>query len=120
MQAHHVSADYTTALGIRLAAGRLLTDGDVESAQRVALVNERFVRTRIPDRPPLGQMVKLWRLKDPPFNVANHSFQIVGVVHDTPNNGLSEPTMPEIYVPFSVDRGCERWSSCGPTATPPT
>ena len=102
VQTHHVSAGYTSALGIRLAAGRLLTDGDVESAQRVALVNERFVRTRIPDRPPLGQVVKLWRLKDPPFNVANHSFQIVGVVHDTPNAGLSEPTMPEIYVPFSV------------------
>ena len=66
VQAHPVSAGYTRALGIRLAAGRLLTDGDVESAQRVALVNERFVRTRIPDRPPLGQVVKLWRLKDPP------------------------------------------------------
>ena len=90
------------ALGIRLAAGRLLTDGDVESAQRVALVNERFVRTRIPDRPPLGQVVKLLAAKDPPFNVANHSFQIVGVVHDTPNAGLTEPTMPEIYLPFSV------------------
>ena len=102
VETHHVSAGYTKALGIRLAAGRLLTDGDVESAQRVAVVNERFVRMRIPDRPPLGQVVKLWRLKDPPFNVANHSFQIVGVVHDTPNNGLVEPTMPEIYVPFSV------------------
>ncbi len=102
VQTHPVSAGYNRALGIRLAAGRLFTDGDVESAQRVALVNERFVRTRIPDRPPLGQVVKLWRLKDPPFNVANHSFQIVGVVHDTPNAGLSEPTMPEIYVPFSV------------------
>ena len=102
VQTHPVSAGYTRTLGIRLAAGRLLTDGDVESAQRVAIVNERFVRTRIPDRPPLGQVVKLWRLKDPPFNLANHSFQIVGVVHDTPNAGLSEPTMPEIYVPFSV------------------
>ena len=41
VQAHHVSAGYTGALGIRLAGGRLLTDSDVESAQRVALVNER-------------------------------------------------------------------------------
>ena len=24
------------------------------------------------------------------------------MVHDTPNAGLSEPTMPEIYVPFSI------------------
>ena len=102
VQAHHVNADYTRALGLRLAAGRLLTDADIESAQRVVLVNERFVRMRIPDRPPIGQAVKLWRLKDPPFNVPNHSFQIVGVVHDMPNNGLSEPTMPEVYLPFSV------------------
>ena len=105
VEAHQVNADYTKALGVRLAAGRLLTDADIESAQRVLLVNERFVRMRIPDRPPLGQVVKLWRLKDPPFNVANHSFQIVGVVHDMPNNGLSEPTMPEVYLPYSVAGG---------------
>jgi predicted permease len=102
VQAHQVSAGYTKALGIRLAAGRLLTDGDVEAAHRVALVNERFVRTRVPGRPPLGQTVRLLRFKDPPFNVANHSFQIVGVVHDTPNTGLTEPVMPEVYVPFTA------------------
>jgi predicted permease len=105
VEAHQVNADYTKALGVRLAAGRLLTDADIESALRVILVNERFERMRIPDRPPLGQVVKLWRLKDPPFNVANHSFQIVGVVHDMPNNGLSEPTMPEVYLPYSVAGG---------------
>ena len=102
VQAHHVSAHYTSTLGIRLAAGRLLTEADVESAQRVVLVNEQFVRTRIPDRPPLGQVVKLWRLKDPPFNIANHSFQVVGVVHDMRNAGLAEPTMPEVYLPYSI------------------
>jgi putative ABC transport system permease protein len=102
VQAHQVSAEYTGALGIRLAAGRLLTESEVEAGHRVALVNERFVRTRIPDRPPLGQVVKLLRLKDPPFNVADHSFQIVGVVHDTPNAGLTEPPMPEAFVPFSA------------------
>ena len=100
--AHLVSAGYPAALGIRLAAGRLLTDSDVDAAQRFAVVNERFVRTRIPDRPPLGQMVRLLRLKDPPFNLADYSFQIVGVVHDTPNAGLAEPPMPEVFVPFSV------------------
>jgi len=102
VQTHQISAGYMSALGLRLAAGRLLTDADVEAAQRVAIVNERFVRMRIPDRPPLGQMVKLWRLEDPPFNVPNHTFQIVGVVHDLPNAGLAEPTMPEIYIPFST------------------
>jgi predicted permease len=99
---HQISADYPKAMGIRLAAGRPLGEGDIEGGQRVALVNERFVRIRIPDRPPLGQVVKLWRFKDPPANLINHSFQIVGVVHDTPNAGLSEPVMPEIFIPFSI------------------
>jgi putative ABC transport system permease protein len=102
VETHQVSADYTKALGIRLAAGRGLTESDVDTGQHVALVNERFVRMRIPDRPPLGQIVKLPRLKDPPFNLPDQSFQIVGVVHDTLNSGLSEPTVPEIYVPYSV------------------
>jgi putative ABC transport system permease protein len=102
VQMHQISAGYTAAMGIRLAAGRLLTAGDIESAQRVALVNERFVKTRIHDRPALGQMVKVLRLKDAPFNVADHAFQIVGVVHDTPNTGLAEPPMAEIYVPFTA------------------
>jgi len=102
VQVHHVNADYTKALGIRLAAGRLLTDADVESAQPVALANERFVRTRLNDRAPLGQVVKLPRLKGPPFNVKDDSFQIVGVVHDEVNAGLAEPIMPEVYLPFTA------------------
>ena len=47
MQVHNVSADYTDALGIRLAAGRLLTEADVNGAEPVALVNERFVRDAV-------------------------------------------------------------------------
>ena len=63
VQVHHVSADYTNALGIRLAAGRLLTDGDVERRQPVALVNERFVRTRFPDGRRSARSVRLPRLQ---------------------------------------------------------
>jgi putative ABC transport system permease protein len=102
VQAHNVNADYTNALGIRLAAGRLLTDRDIEGARPIALVNERFVHTRLNGRPPLGQVVKLLRLKEAPFNVRDNSFQIVGVVHDTLNAGLTDPIMPEVYVPFTV------------------
>ena len=40
VQVHQINADYTNALGIRLAAGRMLTDTDVERVQQVALVNE--------------------------------------------------------------------------------
>ena len=99
---HSVSPDYPEAVGIRLAAGRTFTGADVEGPQHVALVNERFVRMRLNDRPPLGQVVAIPRLKTPPFNVVNNTFQIVGVVHDALNAGLAEPTMPEVYIPFTV------------------
>ncbi len=101
VQVHHVSADYTNVVGIRLAAGRLFTDGDVNGAEPVALVNERFVRSRL-TASPLGQIVRLPRLKDAPFSAANVTFQIVGVVHDTLNAGLTDPVMPEIYIPFTA------------------
>jgi putative ABC transport system permease protein len=66
------------------------------------VVNERFVQARFNGRPPLGQAVRLSRLKDPPFNVTTDTFEIVGVVHDAPNDGLSSPILPEIYLPFSL------------------
>ena len=102
VQVHQINAGYVHALGIRLAAGRFLSDGDVESAQPVALVNERFVRTRLNGRPPLGQVVRIPRLKEPPVNLANDAFQIVGVVHDTRNAGLVDPTMSEVYLPYTL------------------
>ena len=89
-------------MGIRLVAGRLLTEDDVRGVRPVAIVNERFVRARLADRPPLGQSVRLPRLAQPPFNIKNDRFDIVGVVADTPNAGLSESTLPEVYLPFTA------------------
>jgi putative ABC transport system permease protein len=102
VQIHSVSAAYTSAMGIGLVTGRLFTDTEVDGAQPVALVNERFVRTRVGDRVPLGQMVRVPRLKEPPFLLKDDAFQIVGVVRDTLNAGLADPVMPELYIPFSV------------------
>ncbi len=101
VEVHQVSAGYTSAFGIRLSSGRGLTDGDVIAGQQVALVNERFVRARLDGRPALGQLVKLPRLKQPPFSVNDDAFQIVGVVHDVLNQGMANPVIPEIYVPYT-------------------
>jgi putative ABC transport system permease protein len=102
VQVHQISAGYTSTLGIRLASGRIFTANDVDGARPVALVNERFARTRLDGRLPLGQAVRVPRLRNPPFNLASDAFEIVGVVHDTLNAGLAEPILPEIYLPFSV------------------
>jgi len=102
VQIHHVNAGYPDAFGIRLAAGRLLSDRDVATAEPVALVNERFVRARLNGREPIGHLVSLPRLKAPPISLKHDTFQIVGVVHDTRNEGLVDPILPEMYLPFTI------------------
>jgi putative ABC transport system permease protein len=102
VQVHHINAEYPNAVGIRLAAGRLFTDAEVTSAQRVAVVNERFVRTHVNGGEPLGRVIAIPRLKGPPLNLTDDAFQIVGVVHDGLNDGLTDPVMPEVYLPFTV------------------
>lgn len=99
---HQVDAGYTAAMGIRLVGGRFFTEDDVSAVRPVALVNERFVRARFGERQPLGQPLRLPRLAQAPFNIKNDQFEVVGVVGDTPNDGLSEPTLPEVYLPFTV------------------
>jgi putative ABC transport system permease protein len=99
---HHISKDYLSVFGIALANGRGFSDAETSLGQQVALVNERFVLMRLENRDPLGQIVHVPRLRQPPFAIKDDGFQIVGVVKDTLNRGLTEPTMPEIYLPYSV------------------
>ena len=99
---HQINADYTRALGIGLLQGRLFTEAEVSGRQNVALVNQRFMRARLDGRPPLGQIVRVPRLKQPPFNATSDSFQIVGVVRDTLNRSLTNEIVPELYVPFTL------------------
>jgi putative ABC transport system permease protein len=99
---HQVTTGYLAAFGVRLAAGRLLAEDDLSAHRPVALVNERFVRARFGGRPPLGQAIRLPRLKERPFDAAIDTVDVVGVVHDVANDGLARPTLPEIYLPYTL------------------
>jgi putative ABC transport system permease protein len=41
-------------------------------------------------------------MKEAPFAMKNDTFQIVGVVRDALNQGLTEPAMPEMYLPYTA------------------
>src|SRR5205814_2277877 len=66
---HQVDAGYATVFGLHLASGRSISDEDIASRRPIAVINERFVRTRFEGRPPLGQIVRLPRLKERPFDL---------------------------------------------------
>ena len=102
VQVHQINDGYPIVFGLQLVRGRLLTAQDVAAAQPVAVVNERLVRERFDGRDPLGHAVRLPRLAQPPFSAKLSEFQIVGVVRDARNNGLVDPLMPEVFVPYTV------------------
>jgi predicted permease len=87
-----VSANYFRTLAIPLLRGRELTERDIQGATPVALINETMARQYWSGEDPLGQRFRTspqmpWRT-------------IVGVVGDVKYQGLSEPTIPEMYFAY--------------------
>jgi predicted permease len=102
-QIHQTNAGYIKALGIPLLEGRSFTDTDIDRREPVALVNQAFVRTRLGDgRSPIGRVLTIARLTQPPFNSPRNTFEIVGVVKNTLNRGISDDVLPEVYVPYTL------------------
>ena len=91
------SPGYFAALRIPLRAGRGLTDVDLQSGARVALVNQAFVRQMWPEGEPLGRQIVLTSDAKP--------VEVVGVVGDVRHLGLDLPPRPEVYLP----EGLEPW-----------
>jgi predicted permease len=99
---HSVNEGYTKALSIGLVTGREFDAYDVANATHVALVNQAFVRRYLSDRDSLGRLLTVPRLRTPPFNLTDASFQIVGVMRDALNDVPEQEAMPEIYIPYTI------------------
>src|SRR5262249_47048819 len=99
---HQINHDYPKAFGISLLQGNLFTETEINGKQQLAIVNQSFVRSRLDGREPLGRVVRIPRMKQAPFSIGDDSFQIIGVVKDTLNCGITDQVMPEIYLPFTL------------------
>jgi putative ABC transport system permease protein len=85
---------YFSTMKIPLRAGRDFDQRDIEGAQRVAIVNEAFVRRHVRDVEPIGQQILL----DSPGG--SDPLVIVGVVANAKQTSVSLETTPEMYQPF--------------------
>src|SRR5438552_4649788 len=99
---HQVSRDYTKVFGIALVEGRLFTDNEVASRSRLAIANQSFVRRYLPNSDPLVRVASIPRLATAPSNITDNAFQIVGVVKDAVNRGLTSEIAPELYIPYTI------------------
>jgi putative ABC transport system permease protein len=86
-----VSPEYFATLGIPLRSGRLLTESDTAPGRDSAVVNEAFVRRFSPNENPVGRKVVVGE---------GRTIEIVGVVADSKNAGLTSAVDPQIYRPF--------------------
>jgi predicted permease len=103
-----VSPEYFSTLRIPLLHGRMWSTDEAAHAAQLAVVNEAFKRRYWPNSDPIGQLIILnngvananaWTLVAPGNN---QHFVIIGVVGDSPNQGLDEEVSPGVYLPFSM------------------
>jgi putative ABC transport system permease protein len=92
-----VSPDYFKAMGTPLIRGRGVEPQDTFESQRVAVVNESFIRKVLKGAEPLGKIFRVDMGSDKPADV----YQIVGVVKDTKYEDLQTGFGPIAYLPYT-------------------
>src|SRR6266849_1339233 len=104
-----VSEGYFRTLGARFMRGRLLTEGEMNDARKVAVVNQTLVEKYFGHEDPIGRQIQIQQLGSMPNSpVANPVFEIVGIIGDMKNQGIQEPIRPEIFIPYTITGNFER------------
>jgi predicted permease len=103
-----VSPEYFTILRIPFIEGRLWQQAEISRGATLAVVNQAFARKYFPGESVLGRSVRIPRLTNqPPYGLAVNGsdgwLEIVGVVADALDDGLSKPIVPGLYLPYTVN-----------------
>ena len=101
---------YIPTLGLKVLRGRGLSAIEVSTARKVAVVNQTFVNKYLGFDDPIGRQIRIKQLEKLPDGnaVENPVFEIVGVFSDARNQGIVDPTRPEILVPYTITGAFER------------
>jgi predicted permease len=92
-----VGADYFSAVGVPIVAGRVFTEDDIREKRRVAIVNETLARQYWPDGSAPGRVLYLGTLTSAPY-------EIVGVARDHKVRSVGEAPRPYLHLPQEPSR----------------
>ncbi len=92
-----VSPHYFSAFKVPLLRGRVFSETDAGNAQRVVIINDFMARKYWPKEDPIGQVITIGKGLGPQF--ADPPRQIVGVVGNVRETGLSGGEVGVMYVP---------------------
>jgi putative ABC transport system permease protein len=90
-----VSPGYFRVMGIPVLRGRSITEQDTESAPWVVVINETMAHQFWPNQDPLGQVITFDNSPD------ERPRQIVGIIKNVKDFGLTENSMPEVFVAYT-------------------
>ena len=97
------SEGYFPTIGLRVLRGRVLSEFDVNDGRRVAVISQTMVNRFFGNEDPIGRKIKVAMLETiPEGKVENPVFEVVGVVSNTRNQGIQDPALPELYIPYTM------------------
>jgi putative ABC transport system permease protein len=96
------SEGYFSVLQIQLLEGRTFTEAEVYTPRKVVVVNQTFAKKYLDKENPIGKQVTIAQLAEFDDAVKDPTFEIIGLVADAKNQGLQDPPLPEMWVPYTV------------------
>jgi putative ABC transport system permease protein len=94
-----VSPHYFSVFHIPLLKGRGFDQRDTGKSERVMLINQAFAKKYWPKGDPIGQRVTIGKGLGPDFEEPTR--QVVGIVGNARETGLSDADQPVMYVPHA-------------------
>jgi predicted permease len=105
---HLIGPGYFAILHIPLLAGRLWDETENRNGARVALINRTLANRYFPHGDAIGRSVKLSQFEQSsantlmPAGISDSWLQVVGIVADARNDGLTNPIGPAVFVPYTL------------------
>ncbi len=96
-----ITPDTLASYGTPVRAGRDFDDSDTETAPKVMLVNEAFVRRFFPGRDVIGMPLALTFRSGSSGDIPLGARTIVGVTGDAAYRSIRTPMRPTIYLPLA-------------------
>jgi putative ABC transport system permease protein len=94
-----VDDHFFATLGARILRGRGITPGDLNSTERVVVINQTLAKQMAAAGEPLGQCVLIWRPDSIPCA------RIVGIAEDVSRSGVGETPSAQYYIPWTQWKG---------------
>jgi putative ABC transport system permease protein len=96
------SERFFDTLGLRLLAGRQMSTSEVQTGQKVAIVNETLAVRYFGRADSVGRAIRLPRLATLPAPIPDPTFIVIGVVSDARNDGIRELPAPHVFLPYTL------------------